>query len=279
MVKAPDGTKRQRGFALLVVLWTLGLLGLLVAGLAASARSGTGLSSNVRGSALAEAAADGGVGQAIFQLLRGGWQPDGLPHRFTIGSAAVVVTIEDQTGRFNPNFSSPPMLAALLGAAGLDPAQATDLSRMLVDWRTAATISLTGRLKLDRYRLANLPYGPPDRPFESVEEMGLVPGMSSDLLGRLKPVLVGVSGWRCEQRGRCVDGPEYCRGRRHDWSPIGVDWLYESRQAGIDPRYCRDCRRHTVHPPCGGANSSAAKSWRTRLAASDLELMANIRAH
>ncbi len=189
MVKAPDGTKRQRGFALLVVLWTLGLLGLLVAGLAASARSGTGLSSNVRGSALAEAAADGGVGQAIFQLLRGGWQPDGLPHRFTIGSAAVVVTIEDQTGRFNPNFSSPPMLAALLGAAGLDPAQATDLSRMLVDWRTAATISLTGRLKLDRYRLANLPYGPPDRPFESVEEMGLVPGMSSDLLGRLKPYL------------------------------------------------------------------------------------------
>jgi general secretion pathway protein K len=165
------------------------MLGLLVAGLAASARSNTGLASNVRGSATAEAAADGAVQQALFQLLRRGWQPDGSLHRLTLGNTTVAVTVEDQTNRFNPNFSSPPLLAALLGAVGLEPAQATDLSRMLVDWRTAATISLTGGLKLDRYRFANLPYGPPDRPFESIDEMGLVPGMSAELLARLRPYL------------------------------------------------------------------------------------------
>jgi general secretion pathway protein K len=179
----------QRGFALLLVLWTLGLLGLVVAGMAASARSGTGLASNVRSSAVAEAAADGGVQQAVFRLLRHEWQPDGLTHRFTIGDAAVAVTIEDQTDHFNPNVGSPPMLAALLGEVGLDPAQAMDLARMLVDWRTMGPISLTGELKLDRYQLSNLPYGPPGRPFGTIEEMGLVPGMSADLLARLKPRL------------------------------------------------------------------------------------------
>jgi type II secretory pathway component PulK len=41
-------------------------------------------------------------------------------------------------------------------------------------------------LKLDRYRLAGLPYGPPSRPFATVDEIGLVAGMSADLLSRLR---------------------------------------------------------------------------------------------
>jgi len=179
----------QRGFALLVVLWTLGLLALLVAGLASARRSATGVAGNLRSSATAEAAADGGVQQAIFQLRRGAWQPDGLAHRVTIGRTMVEIAIEDQSGRINPNFSSPAMLAALLGAVGADPAQALDLSRAMVDWRTATTVSLAGGLKLDRYRVANLPYGPPSRPFASMDEIGLVAGMSADLLSRLQPYI------------------------------------------------------------------------------------------
>jgi len=182
---APD----QRGFALLIVLWTLGLLALLVAGLAASGRGAAEIASNLRGSATAEAAADGGVQQAVFQLQRGAWQPDGLAHRIDIGRAMVEIAIEDQSGRINPNFSSPAMLAALLAAVGADPAQARDLSRAMVDWRTATTVSLAGGLKRDRYRRANLPYGPPGRPFASVDEIGLVAGMSADLLSRLRPYI------------------------------------------------------------------------------------------
>jgi general secretion pathway protein K len=179
----------NRGFALLLVLWTLALLGLVIAGLAAAARVGTGLASNLRSSAGVEAAADGGLQQAVFQLLRREWQPDSSSHRFTIGNAAVAVTIEDQTDHFDPNSGSPPKLAALLSEVGLDPTQAMDLASMLVDWRTRGPISLTGGLKLDRYQRSNLPYGPPERPFRTIEEMALVPGMSADLLVRLKPYL------------------------------------------------------------------------------------------
>jgi general secretion pathway protein K len=179
---------RQSGFALLVVLWSLGLLALLIVGLSASARGRTSLAANLRDNTIAEAAADGAVQQAIFQLFRGGWPREPV-QRFTIGRAAVDIVIEDQSDRFNPNFSSPAMLSALLGAVGADPALATELSQALVDWRTVATIALGGGVKLDRYKLANLPYGPPNRPFKSVDEMGLVPGMTPDLLARLQPYL------------------------------------------------------------------------------------------
>jgi len=174
---------------LLVVLWSVGLLALLIVGLSTSARGRTSLAANLRDGTMAEVAADGAVQQASIQLFLGGSQPGEPARRFIIGRAVVDIVIEDQTDRFNPNFSSPPMLAALLGAVGADPALATDLSRMLVDWRTATTIALGGGLKLDRYKIANLPYGPPNRPFESIDEMGLVPGMTPDLLARLQPYL------------------------------------------------------------------------------------------
>jgi general secretion pathway protein K len=179
----------QRGFALLVVLWSLGLLALLIVGLSASARGRTSLAANLRDSTVAEAAADGAIQQAVFQLYRGGWQPGEPVQRIAIGGAAVDVVIEDQSDRFNPNASSPAILAALLGAVGADPALASDLSRALLDWRTATTVALGGGLKLDRYKIANLPYGPPNRPFASVDEIGLVPGMTPALLARLQPYL------------------------------------------------------------------------------------------
>jgi len=168
---------------------SLGLLALVVAGLVAAARSGLGLAENVRGSAIAGAAADGSVQEAMFQLGCGAWQPNEPTHRVAIGQAIVEVHIEDQSERINPNLSPPALLASLLGAVGVEPGQAGNLSRLMVDWRTASTISLVGGLKLDRYRFAGVPYGPPNRPFRSVEEMGQLPGVTADLLDRLRPYL------------------------------------------------------------------------------------------
>jgi general secretion pathway protein K len=178
---------REHGFALVIVLLSLGALALLIAGLTASSRQETGLADAVRGGAAAEAAADGAVQRAIFQLHAEAWLADGHPRRIAIGQAVVDVTIEDQSGRINPNFSSPSLLAAVLGVAGLDPAQALDLARRIIDWRTATPFSIDGGLKLDRYRQAGLPYAPPDRPFASVDEIGLVAGMTAPLLARLRP--------------------------------------------------------------------------------------------
>jgi hypothetical protein len=56
-----------------------------------------------------------------------------------------------------------------------------------VDWRTVALASIAGGAKLDRYRLAGLRYGPANHPFVSLDEIGLIPGMTPALLSQLKP--------------------------------------------------------------------------------------------
>jgi general secretion pathway protein K len=197
----------ERGFALLIVMWTVGLLALLIAGLIGAARGQIRIAGDLRDSAVAEAAADGAVHHAIFQLRSGGWAADNIPHRVTIGAATVIVAIEDQSGRINPNNAAPPLLAALLGSSGVEPDQAMVLARRIFDWRTASVVSASGGLKTDQYREAGLPYGPADAPFLSVEEIGLVPGITPDIMRRLRPFL---SVW---QQGDLLSGAGAISGR------------------------------------------------------------------
>ena len=127
--------------------------------------------------------------QALFQLRRGTWAADGSLHVVRIDLATVSIKMIDERRRINPNRSGSPLMSALLIEAGAPPALASRLAGAIVDWRTATPFSVLGGLKLDQYRGAGLPYGPPGRPFESVDEMGQVPGMTPQLLMRLRPYL------------------------------------------------------------------------------------------
>ncbi len=187
MTRQAAPTHGEAGFALLIVLWALGLLALLVTGLTGSGRTQIALAEAARAAAVAEAAADGAVQRAIYQARDGTWPADGQPRRVVIGRATVEVMVEDQSERINPNYSSPALLASLLTASGLPTEPALELARRMVDWRTATPFAIEGGLKLDRYRQAGLPYGPPDRPFATVDEIGLVAGVTPVLLDRLRP--------------------------------------------------------------------------------------------
>jgi general secretion pathway protein K len=200
-------SRHERGFALLIVMWTIGFLALLIAGLTVSTDGQVRAANSLRDSAIAEAAADGAVHQAIFQLRAGSWGADRVVHRVTIGAATVDVAIEDQSDRINPNYSSTALMAALLDSFGLDPAYAMQLARRIFDWRTATVVSLEGGPKTDLYRQAGLPYGPADAPFTSVEELALVPGITEDIMRRLRPLL---SVW---QQGDPLAGADAVVGR------------------------------------------------------------------
>ncbi len=174
---------RERGFALLIVLWALVLFSLLVSAIAAAgsgrARQAQAFSRNAQ----LRASADGGIEQALFHVLDSGpsrWLADGSVHRLRADGITLALSATSQAGKLNPNTASAALLAGLLQAVGADGRTAQQIAASIMAWRypTGETAPLPGR-----------DYRPPAAPFESLGELGLVPGMTPALLHRLIPEL------------------------------------------------------------------------------------------
>jgi general secretion pathway protein K len=183
---------RPRGFALLIVLWTMVLLALLVSEITAAGRSEAELAANLRGGAVAEAAADGAEAIAIFHYLAPSglrWPADGTWHRLRVGPAQVAVVITDEDGKVNPNTAPRDLLVALLRRIGVDAGAATRLAAAMVDWRSPGPMPSPGGAKTPQYRVAGMAWGPPGAPFQSTAETALVLGMTPAIAARLRPYL------------------------------------------------------------------------------------------
>jgi general secretion pathway protein K len=181
--------KRQRGFALLIVLWTMALLALLVAQFTTTGRTEVQMSQNQRANAVTEAAADGALYEAIMRLVEGAWMPDARPRVIRVGDAAVEVRIRNQARKVNPNTAPVPVIQALLANVGVDSGKAAALARAIVDWHSNGAQSLSGGTKLAQYQAAGLPYGPANQLFDSVDDVGMVVGMTPAVMARIRPFL------------------------------------------------------------------------------------------
>jgi general secretion pathway protein K len=186
----------EHGFALLIVLLVLGFLALLGTQIVATARSNTQLAGNLKQNAVLEAAADGAVVRAVFMagaLRDPALRPGGIAQRLNIGSVPVLVSVRREDDRINLNTASAPLLRALLAEVGAPPANAIGITAAILDWRTNGDTPRADGAKAAQYRAAGLSYGPPGAPFQSVEELRLVLGVTPDLYGKMAPHLTVLS--------------------------------------------------------------------------------------
>ncbi len=209
------GLRRERGFALLIVLWTLVLIAFLVLHLTASGRTEIRIADNLVDNAVAAAAADGAITEAIFNLANPRpdqrWRLDGAAHPLTIGDSRVTVRLADEAERINPNLASPVLIEALLRAVGSDPATAQRLTAAIADWVGSAATAQPQSALFAQYRAAGLDYGPPGSPLESLDELGKVLGMTPALLAKLRPHLTLVWAARAgPDRDRSGGGRGHC---------------------------------------------------------------------
>ena len=184
------GRHRQRGFALLIVLWSMALLALIGTQVTAAGHSEALLASNLRDSAVAEAAADGAVFETVFHLLDGSaahWPPGGPPHRIRLPQAVVDVTVVDEGRKLPLNTAPSALMGALLEALGVDAHTAAVLADQIADWRSPSEDPQPLGAKAPQYRAAGRAYGPPRQPFRSVDELALVLAMTPEILARLRP--------------------------------------------------------------------------------------------
>ena len=181
------GTRRERGFALIIVLWSLVLLTLIATQLTAGGRAEARLASNLRGAAVAGALADGCVYKAVADVLMqpgAPWPPNPAPRSERLPGARAVITIGTDDGKFDLNSVPVDVLARLLAKLGVDTRQASELALDVALWRFPSAETNARRRA---YQQAGKTYGPPGAAFQSVAELALVLGFTPGIVDRLAP--------------------------------------------------------------------------------------------
>lgn len=178
--------KDTRGVALILVLWVMVVLILLAAGIAMMARTETGIARNQANTTRALWAARAGAHGAIDKLqalVKS--QPIYLgedPYTVTsddlalnLGDYRCTATIEDEAGRVNLNSATTETLTQLFGSS--------DIADAIIGWRTTAGSSGTTVSTESEYYASQSPaYKCKSAPLETVQEVGLVKGVTADLL-------------------------------------------------------------------------------------------------
>jgi general secretion pathway protein K len=172
---------------LLIVLWWLALLMFLATQITSATHTSVLIAANIRGNAVAEARADGAVNEAIFQVLTRHWKADGAPHVVPGAQVVTEVRVDDEAGKIDPNVATAALMQALLRECGAPPKTAAQLADAIAEWRSVDLLQSTGSVRGAQYRLAGRSYLPPNSRFVSIDELGLVLGMTSTLLGCLEP--------------------------------------------------------------------------------------------
>jgi general secretion pathway protein K len=114
--------ERQRGFALLVVLWIVTLLALQISIFNLAVRDAGTLAGNELAMARGEALAAAGVEMAVARLIEPSpewqWTADGRTREVGFGGARLLITITDEAGRFDINEVDGEVMDSLLRPFG-----------------------------------------------------------------------------------------------------------------------------------------------------------------
>jgi general secretion pathway protein K len=178
--------REQRGFALLIVVWSLVLLSFILAHVLSAGRGEVELARNLRAAAEAEPVADGAVQNTIFHLLDPSpahWPLQGR-HRLALPGGVADIRIENVAGKINPNTADATLLDAALTLCGVTGSSQSRIAQAIMAWRAPAN---AGDRPGADYQAAGLGYAPPGAPFETDAEVGLVLGMTPALCACLLP--------------------------------------------------------------------------------------------
>ena len=189
--------KRCSGIALVSVLWIVALLSIVVTGLSASVRTETRIVANTERMLQAQFAVESGVELAAMNLMYPEavrWPVDGSVRELTVADAQLRIATWNVTGKIDLNFAPMPLLRSLLLQTGVDATTADYLADAILDWRDSDDFRHLNGAEDTDYRIAGLPYGAKDAPFDSIDELRMVLGMTDEIYTVIEKSITTFSG-------------------------------------------------------------------------------------
>jgi general secretion pathway protein K len=193
----------QCGLALVLVLWVLALLTIIAVGLTVTQRTESTLAANQIATTRFRALAEAGIDWAMLNVLAPqtgfedeveAWVPDGTPRHWTFAGEKLEIRVFNEASRIDLNNASVDLLKALFAAVQIPQDEASALADAIQDWRDTDDLKSLNGAEDDDYAAAGRSYGAKDDPFDSVEELQLVLGVSQELYRVVAPALTVSSG-------------------------------------------------------------------------------------
>jgi general secretion pathway protein K len=185
--------RSDEGIALIAVLWVLILLSIIAASVSRETRTDVSISRNMVDIAMARAAADAGIQRAILDLVSVPntemVRADGRIYGWRFASSTVQISTRDDSTKIDLNHAPETSLSALFASVGVDASKAESLADAIADFRDPDNFPHRHGAEAAEYVAAGLAWGPKNAPFEAVEELEQVLGMTPQVYERVAPYL------------------------------------------------------------------------------------------
>jgi general secretion pathway protein K len=191
-----DTQGSEDGYALLLVIWAIGIMSLLALSFMGSVRYRVMVAANILQSARAEALSEAGVNLAKLDLA-GLARGDAGALRFRLGGPMVFcampgqgvagIVVEDEGGKIDLNAAPPKLLARMLNGFGATAEQAEKLAAAIAEFGSTSTDAVLEDVKRREYAEAGRPYGPKKALFETALELDQVIGIPHQLFRQVLP--------------------------------------------------------------------------------------------
>lgn len=192
-------TKTHKGVALVLVLWMLSLMTIMAGSFALSMRRQLSIVEGIKNNAQALAQAESGIALAETMLLvpdlAKRWRGDGNVYQINYANsltgigAKVRIRLLAEAGKININTADLKLLQKIMAHAPVKEDQRTRLVSAILDWRDSDDLINIDGAEKNEYKEAGLSYQPRNKPFQTIEELQMVLGITESVYRWMEPLV------------------------------------------------------------------------------------------
>ncbi len=185
--------KNNKGVALILVLWVIILLMVIVLEFSFAMRQEVNATRNFKDEIDSYFYAQSGFQRAVAELIKAHtlgikreeteeeekiWRADQRRIELKMGEGKVEVIISNERGKYDLNNISESMLRRLISSLGVEERERDIITDSILDWRDENNLHRINGAEDDYYESLPNPYSCKDGPFDTVEELLLVRGVT-----------------------------------------------------------------------------------------------------